>query len=449
MKKGSILLLILIIGGFQMGFSSKVSKLQADINSSSSDFAPVVSPDGWVLYFTSDRPKGMGGQDVWVSHFLDGQWTEPIVLGAPINSPANEGPDTFTYDQDRVYMYISLCNRPDGLGGCDIYVSVYNPDGFWTEPKNLGPPINTEYNEFNAFFDPMENILYFTSSRSGGLGSRGRPGEASLDIWYAQRNPDGTWSEPVNLGKPINTEESEIMGFYDYPTGWLFFSSDGHSGKGGADIFKVKKLGKNKWGKIIPLDEVNSEGNDQYFYIALNSDYAFFNSDVEGDDNIYMIPLSEIYTPQEIELRKLAYASNPPPAVPAIGDLADVFRKRFCPVVKVEQPKIANTVYFAFDSAELSEDAKRVLQPWIQWLKANPEKKIEVGGHTDNLGDELYNLILSKNRADAVKNWLTENGVDANQVLVAYFGETRPVAPNDPKRGNPKNRRVEIKVIAK
>jgi len=162
-----------------------------------------------------------------------------------------------------------------------------------------------------------------------------------------------------------------------------------------------------------------------------------------------MIPLSEIYTPEEIELRKLAYASNPPPAVPAIGDLADVFRKRFCPVVKVEQPKIANTIYFNFDSAELTEDAKRVLEPWINWLKANSEKKIEVGGHTDNLGDELYNLVLSKNRADTVKNWLIENGVNPEQVLVAYFGDTRPVAPNDPRRGNPKNRRVEITVLAR
>jgi len=172
---GRYVFLIILFGVLSSGFSSKVNQMQADINSKYSDFAPVLSPDGSVLYFTSDRPDGMGGQDVWVSHFLDGQWTEPIVLNAPLNSPANEGPDTFTYDQERIYMYVSLCNRPDGLGGCDIYVSVYNPDGSWTEPKNLGPPINTEYNEFNAFFDPKENILYFTSSRSGGLGSRGRP----------------------------------------------------------------------------------------------------------------------------------------------------------------------------------------------------------------------------------------------------------------------------------
>lgn len=446
MKKIEIVLFCLFVL-FGLGFSSKVVKMQANINTKYSDFAPVVSPDGQVLYFTSDRPQGMGGQDVWVSHFLDGEWTEPINVGSPLNTPSNEGPDTFTYDDERVYMYITLCNRPDGLGMCDIYISVYDPDGYWTEPKNLGPPINTEFNEVNAYFDPSEQVLYFSSTRPGGLGRRGRPNEASFDLWYSKRNPDGSWSAPKNLGKPINTEETEIMGFFDAPTGWLFFSSNGHSSIGGADIFKVKRLGKDRWGKVIPVKAVNSKGNDQYFYIPANSKYAYFNSDVEGDDNIYMIPLTEILTEEELELRALAYASNPPPAVPALGDLADVFRKKFCPVVAIQQPKIANTVYFEFDKAELNEDAIRVLEPWAQWLKTNPDKKIEVGGHTDNLGDELYNLILSKNRADAVKNWLVEHGVKPEQIMVAYFGETRPAFPNDPKKGNPKNRRAEIKVI--
>jgi outer membrane protein OmpA-like peptidoglycan-associated protein len=447
----SFLMLLLALS---MGFSSKVIKMGDVVNyPGSSAFAPVPSPDGEVLYFTSDRPGGLGGQDVWVSHFVNGIWTEPVVLAKPLNTLANEGADDFVYDQDNIFMYLTLCNRPDGKGMCDIYVSIYNPDGSWTEPKNIGAPINSEYSEANAFFDTRENILYFTSNRPGGLGTRGRKGEASFDIWMSKRMPDGGFSEPKNLGAPVNTEESEEKAYFDAATGWLFFSSDGHGGKGGVDIFKVKRLGGERWGDVVAVDIVNSTGNDSYFTLSEGSNYGYFSSDVGGKNQIYMVPITEIFTSQELAMRKKNYASNLPPAVPAIGEMALVFKKKFCQGIQLEggpavvQPDLPRVVYFELGKAELSGSASELISAWAKYLKDNPERRVEVGGHTDSLGNEDYNLLLSKKRADAVQARLTGLGVKSSQLLPAYFGAARPAEPNDPKAGNPRNRRVELKVV--
>ena len=453
----SVRLLMLVAVLFSaMGFSSKVSKMGEAVNyPGSSAFAPVPSPDGEVLYFTSDRPGGLGGQDVWVSHFLNGIWTEAVVLPKPLNTLANEGADDFVYDEDNIYIYLTLCDRAEGKGMCDIYISIYNPDGSWTEPKNIGAPVNSEYSEANAFLDIRENTLYFTSNRPGGMGARGRKGEASFDIWSSKRLPDGRWSEPRNLGAPINTVESEEKAYFDVDTGWLFFSSDGHGGKG-VDIFKVKRLGPDQWGEVLPVDIVNSAGNDSYFTLSEGSNYVYFSSDVGGKNQIYMVPLTEIFTSQELSMRKKDYAANLPPAVPAIGDMALVYKKKFCQGVQVGtgpaapgivQPDITRVVYFELGKAELSSAANEVISAWAKYLKDNPERKAEIGGHADIIGGEDYNLVLSKRRADAVQARLLSLGTKLPQLLPAYFGAARPAEPNDPKAGNPKNRRVELKVV--
>lgn len=452
MKK--LLPLGIVIVFLTSGFSGNVIKMPSKINSEAVDFAPVPSPDGFALYFTSSRSGGVGGQDAWVSHLINGDWTDPVVLPAPINTPGNEGADDIAYDSENIYMYLTLCNRPDGKGNCDIYVSTYQRDGSWTKPRNLGAPINTEFREANAFFDSVEKVLYFTSNRPGGLGEGGKKGDVSYDLWYAKQNPDGTWSEPVNLGEPINTPENEYKAYLDPATGWFFFSSDGHGGKGGEDIFKVKKLKDGKWGQIIPLEQINSAGNDSYFTLSLNSGYAFFSSDVDGRDKIYQVSVDEIFTKKELDARQAYYQSHCPPAVPAFGAIAKELNEReFCKPIAVavapslEQPGFANMVYFRFDKADLTDNAKKILGDWAKYLKENPELSIEVAGHTDSLGDKVYNMNLSKRRALSVKNWLVSQGIKPERIRIVYYGMDKPAEPNDPKTGNPRNRRAELSVV--
>ncbi len=113
----------------------------------------------------------------------------------------------------------------------------------------------------------------------------------------------------------------------------------------------------------------------------------------------------------------------------------------------LKQPGLAAIVYFALGKADLTANASEIVKAWGRYLKENPNKKVEVGGHTDNLGSEVNNLLLSKRRADAVEQRMVREGAKPEQVLRAYFGYDRPLEPNEPEKGNPKNRRVEIKVV--
>ncbi len=254
------------------GFSMNVMKAPGKINSGHTDVAPVPSPDGKVLYFTSERP-GQGGQDLWVGHFAGGIWTEPKALPGPLNSKFNEGADSIAYDRDNIYMYMTRCNRPEGKGMCDLYVSSYNQNGSWSEPKNLGAPVTSEFSESNSFFDSSDNILYFTSNRPGGL---------------AKAMNEKKFCEPIKVA-----------------------------------------------------------------------------------------------------------TTGPVVMAPPIED--EVGKKK--------------TIYFQFNQSALTARAQADLEPWAEWLKGNPGRKIAISGYTDSLGDKVYNKKLSRKRAQAVKNWLESQGV--------------------------------------
>jgi outer membrane protein OmpA-like peptidoglycan-associated protein len=435
---------------------SQTTNLGEVVNSHASDFAPVISPDGDILYFTSNREGGEGGQDIWVSSRIDGVWTEPVNLGPPLNGPDNQGPDVFTFDERNIFLYLTLCNREDGVGGCDIYVSIYKNDGTWTAPTNLDVPVNTEFQEANATFDEETQTLFFASTRPGGMGmgTKAALGETSYDIWMSRRNPGGTWDEPVNLGENINTPAWEGVGFFHTASGYLYFSSDGHSGKGGADIFRARKIRENTWSEPEPLDMLNSAGNDFYISIPASGDMAYLSSNREGGfghEDIYVTPLNLFLDADELKVRAWQLAQSPPPAVPAVGEFVETFRKSFCPTVGVAvapkpKPGIPPVIYFNFDDAEVQPEAIQILDRWSEYLEANDQQKIEIGGHTCSLGDDLYNLILSKARADAARQYLVDKGISADRLSVAYYGEGKPAVPNDPVKGNPDNRRVEIKL---
>jgi len=264
------------------------------INSKYSDFAPFVSADGKTLYFASDRPTGVGGQDGWLSHKVAGQWGEPVNMGTPFNTELNEGPDCLTADEQT--MFYTGCNRPTGLGGCDIYM-VEKVGDSWSEPKNVGPPINTRYNDANASISPDGRNLYFVSTKPDGLGG--------YDIWVSTKQEDGKWGEPKNLGPTINTPENEVFVFIHWDGITLYFSSDGHGGFGMADIFR-SQLTPGGWSNPINLGPaVNSPEKDFYFTIPASGDLAYFSStrfDTIGLEDIYVVPVPVIAKPSGLTL---------------------------------------------------------------------------------------------------------------------------------------------------
>ena len=259
------------------------SNLGSVVNSKYSDFAPFISANGNSLYFCSDREGGFGGQDIWVSRKgPDGQWSSPVNLGSPPNSQLNEGPDTVSVDEQTIYF--TGCNRKDGFGQCDIYTSHLMPYGKWSPAENLGPKVNTKYNEANASLSFNGQTLYFVSTRPGGLGG--------WDIWKTDL-VDQRWTESINLGPPINTPQNEFIPFIHCNED-LYFSSDGHGGSGGADIFYSKKTDTGwsdpvNWGPTI-----NTPYNDMYFSLPSRGDWAYFSSNRKGgsgQEDLFVIPI--------------------------------------------------------------------------------------------------------------------------------------------------------------
>jgi len=297
---GLFLFLVLAFAAITLKSEMESAKnLGAVVNSKYSDFAPIVSADGKTLYFASDRQGGFGGQDGWGSHKTAGEWGEPFNLGKPYNTERNEGPDCFTPDEQ--IMYYTACNRPNGLGRCDIW-TTYKTGDSWAPAKNLGSVINTKYNDANSSISPDNKTLYFVSDRPGGLGG--------WDIYYSEKKDDGTWGEPKNIGPTINTADNEIYVFIHWDGTTLYFSSDGRGGFGSADLFVSKKLGKNwsetGWSEPANLGPVvNSPEKDTYFSIPASGDFAYFSStrsDTIGLEDIYTIPVPAIGKPLGLTL---------------------------------------------------------------------------------------------------------------------------------------------------
>lgn len=274
--------------------ANQATNLGPAVNSPFSDIGPVISPDGNALFFTSDRPGGQGGQDIWVSYRKDGVWQEAENLGPPINTSGNEGADCFSIWDNA--LYFTACDREDSLGGCDIYVS-FLIDGDWSNPQNLGPPINTEHNEQNASVSPDGDFIIFTSDRPGGLGGS--------DLWIAKKgrklsrlhpgfDPSGRWEEPVNMGPNINTPDWEGVGFLMPDKKTLYFSSRGRGGSGGADIFR-STYSDGEWGPAKNMgDIINTPRDDIYFTLPGSGELAYFSSDMAGGlggEDIYSIPV--------------------------------------------------------------------------------------------------------------------------------------------------------------
>lgn len=288
--------LILLIGCKKV--EQKIQKmanlgtLDEKVNSPDNELGPVISANGKTMYFTSDREGGLGGEDIWKTRKITGLWAAPVNLGPPLNTPTDEGIDTFS--QDEKALYLTSDSRPGGLGKNDIYVSrlVGNK---WTEPQNLDHPINTPSNDANASLSADGKTLYFVSDRPEGVGG--------MDIWVSQLGSDGKWGEPKNLGEPINTTGWEGYVFIAPDGMTLYFSSNGHEGYGGADIFR-SHFQNGAWSEPENLgDKINSPGNDTYFSIPASGDVVYLSTTRQGGkgkNDIIELPLPAVFQPKKI-----------------------------------------------------------------------------------------------------------------------------------------------------
>lgn len=477
------------------------------INSPYPEYSPALTADEQTLIFTRKIPlnERWGDdrltyhEDFFISHYRGGSWTNAKNLGPPLNTDGNEGAQTITADGR--HMYFTACNRPDGLGSCDIYYS-YLRKGSYSQPVNVGRPLNSAAWESQPSISADGNTIYFASSRPGSIGK--------TDIWKAKRSAGGNWKEPENLGSVINTNGSELSPFIHHDNQTLYFASDGHPGMGGLDIFFSRRKEDGDWGEPINIGyPINTHGDEFALIVGASGRYAWFASDKEGgfgESDLYTFELYQEARPQAVTYMKgLVFDSETADPLAAAFELIDV--KSGDVIIKSEskpedgaflvaiptgkelalnvskagymffseyffyedvktspEPYLENiplkaiheghsvvlrNIFFETDSYELSPTSYPELEKLLLFLKQNPGISIEISGHTDDTGTFEYNLELSEKRAGSVRGYLTDKGISAERINYKGYADTRPVDTNETEEGRANNRRTEFRILNK
>lgn len=421
----------------------KPSPLSDKINTPKyNEGAQSISPDGMYLFFTGcNRPDGLGRCDIYVSHKSGKEWGEPFNLGTPVNSVYWESQPAISPDGGTLYF---VSNRPGGLGGYDIWKSVLKADGSWAAPENLGPEINTAYDEHTPFMHPDGKTLYFSSD--------GWPGMGNKDIFLSRANAQGKWSAPENLGYPINTFNEET-GLVVTPDGkYGLFSATLKGGYGDMDIYQFDMPEQKK---PLPITYVKGIVTDRATHAFLEANvqvvdvktkevkYSDFTSPATGDFLVVM-PIGGNYAFNVSAEGYLFYSEN--------YQLDSAYiSKPF--VIAVELDKLTvgkdmvmKNVFFNTNAYELLPSSLTELNTLKDLLKSNSGLAIEIQGHTDNVGNNLINEKLSLQRAKAVYDYLLANEISPARLTYKGYGATKPVASNSTETGRKQNRRTSFVV---
>ena len=510
------------------------------INTEYREHVPVISADETDIYFTSRRPgtvgdkvykgDGMYFEDIYEAKkdLSSGEWLPPKNLGEGINTKDHDATVGLSPDGQRLFIYRSekKKNRVEG----HIYESKLEDGTTWTEPVLMPEGISSNYVEKSASITGDENLMFISSDRPGGKGG--------LDIYQVKKLPNGEWAQPQNLTQ-LNTPEDDDAPFIHSDNRTLYFSSKGHQTMGGYDIFQsVLNEETGKWSEPQNMGyPVNTAGDDIYFVWSADGERGYFSSareDSYGDLDIYVVhrpiigkhfmvlkgtlmdedtrePIPGFIKLYNNENNKLVGVFNtrmpagsfsaivPPNAtyraeIEANGydpkndtivvpDVTDYFEheitllarksKDTAVVAKVDTPEVVEeeiegeddeegdlvpgflirSVLHGFDEAGHTKGTGINIDDVIRILKDNPWLVISIESHTDSKGSEEYNMKLSERRAASCKTYLLRRGISKTRVRVKFFGESNPIEPNeingkDNPKGRALNRRTEFRVVS-
>ncbi|MFH0867021.1 MAG: OmpA family protein [Bacteroidota bacterium] len=475
------------------------------INTELSEYLPSLTADEQTLVITRKIPREnysieMGNkeqEDFYISYRNDSIWTGTVDMGSPINTALNEGAQCIAPDGKS--MYFTVCNRPDGFGSCDLYVSEKKDDN-WGVPENLGVIVNSERWDSQPSISSDGKTLYFASARAGG--------KDNMDIWTTTKNDKGNWTKPVKLNDTINTDRGEMAPFIHPDNQTLYFSSNGHMGMGGYDIFYTRKDSAGNWSVPVNIGyPINTNADESYLIVNSSGDKAYFSSDTEegkGGFDIYCFELYEKARPNKVTYMKgFVFSSITKDKLRAKFELIDLktgktviesysdsikgeffvclvsendyalnvskdgylfYSENFnltgdhskmdpylkdIPLqpIKKDEIVILKNIFFDTDKYDLKWESTTELEKLLDLLNKNPKLKIEISGHTDNVGDDNYNQILSENRAKSVYEYLINHKIAADRLTYKGYGETVPIDTNVTEAGRANNRRTEFKVI--
>lgn len=405
-----------------------------------------VSPDGKYLLFTicsEEKDFGYGVCDIYISEFMNNEWQPAKNIGPPINTAAKETQPSISFDGKTIYF---SSNRGGTLGKLDIWRSTKNEDGSWSVPENLGPEINGPENEQSPFIHPDNQTLYFSSESRLGMGG--------ADLYVASINEEGKFNHVRNLGYPVNTDKDEISLFVTAMGDKAFFASRREGGYGGLDIYSFLLYPPLRpkpvcYLKGIVFNKENQLPLGAYFEIVeLESGKTIIKSTSDGKTGKFLIalPVGKRYLINVSKEGYLFYSDH----LSSIGLNSSAFEKRIpLTPVKAGETIILNNIFFDFDKSVLKPESYIELKKVIELLNLHKTAKIEISGHTDNYGDDNYNLRLSESRAKAVYDYLINVGkIDPLRLSFKGYGESKPIDTNDTEAGRARNRRTEIKIIS-
>lgn len=409
-------------------------------NTERNEGAQTISPDGKALIFTScERPDGLGGCDLYTSSYKNGSWSRPVNMGSPINTPSYESQPCFGLDGTTIYF---SSNRTGGFGGRDIWLVRLQPNGRWSSPVNAGKTINTAANEECPFIHFDGRTLYFMRDGKDGLGG--------FDLYISRMGFDGKWHDPENMGAPINSGSDEGA-FSLHPDGKHAVITRMTANQRN-DLFEfllpdeflsppVQALEvrvtdeKTKTPLRARIDVFETEGHDTIRTSQWSDNAGMITMTLERNKAYGLITSAENYVmnstnlePDTNSIRKLEITMTPI-------------------TMAINKTIVLSNIFFATGSSTLLSSSEPELNKLERTLNANPGMHIEIHGHTDDVGTDEDNQVLSEARAKSVYQYLIDKGIDSSRLAFKGFGETQPVAGNDTEAGRKQNRRTEFLIV--
>ncbi|MCF8227945.1 MAG: OmpA family protein [Bacteroidales bacterium] len=515
-----------------------IDNLGNAVNTKFDEYTPVINADETILMFTSTRDNTTGGdidsdyntyyEDIYITE-KDGEvWRQAVNPGKPLNEKSHDAVVGLSSDAQYVLIYKGEKN------GGDIYI-CWKEEGEWQNPDDLPKEINTDYHETSATFSPDMKTLYFVSDKEGGYGGS--------DIYYARVEENSKpgkfkFEDAINMGSAINTPFDEEGVFMQADGRTLYFSSKGHKNMGGYDIFKTV-YSNGTWSEPENIGyPVNTPDDDVFFSVNLTGKHGYYSSFDEhsfGGRDLYMVtflgpekpvmhqsdyellafeekPQKETMLEEEVELKEFAlvmirgkimdqlthsplgvmveiidnqtnqliasFISNEQTGeylvslpsgksyglavkakeylfhsenfdIPPTTEVKEMYKDIYLKKVEVGSKIILKNIFFEFNKSNLRPESIPELERLVKLLNDVPTLKIEISGHTDNVGSQLYNQELSEKRAKAVVDYLLDKGIDEDRLTYKGYGFSQPIAGNDTEEGRAMNRRTEFKVISK
>ncbi|MFO7828961.1 MAG: OmpA family protein [Bacteroidales bacterium] len=450
----------------------KPKLLENKLESKNNESVLLFSKDGNEIYLYNGKKKG---GEILVSELKNDKWKSPKTLKGKISSKAKE--TTLALSPDETEM-IFVSNQEGTIGGMDLFYSKLNEKGKWSEPINLGAAINTTYDEEGVYWHPKEeDKVYFSSQGHNSMGG--------FDVFVMERDENKMWSDPQNLGYPVNTPNDDIFFKMEENNKQAYYSSVRQNGYGGKDLYKVIFLGEEKELKLTTDDIYlawNYKPIDDLFYVApeeLKVDTALFM--------VGMITDSKLGTPVQAKIEVIDTELSKIIAT-GLSDTSGTYKVKipkkkdygvevtakdylfYVTIVNLSEKQVVDSevqanfqldridvgakmilknIFFETNKATLKAESTAELERVANLLKENPGIRLEISGHTDNVGSYRANQKLSEARAKSVVDYLVSQGVDSGRLEYKGYSFTQPVADNNTEEGRAQNRRVEFKVLSK